>query len=77
MNFGEANNELMAMMYSDMHQRLTEKCFKKCVTRYGEGDLHPGEGSCLERCTYKYLEVFKTVGQIMSEQQQIQKKSSQ
>ena len=68
-------NDLMMMLSSDLLYRISDKCFKKCVVKHGEGDLHPGEGICLERCTYKYMEVYKIIGQIIQEQQDIQREA--
>jgi len=45
-------------MITDMFNRLTNSCTKKCIpTDYREGELNKGESVCLDRCVSKFFEV--------------------
>ncbi|KAI9703541.1 MAG: protein transporter tim10 [Bogoriella megaspora] len=56
-------------MVSDMFNRLSESCHKKCVpTDYREGDLNKGESVCLDRCAAKFFEVNIKVSEKMQSQ---------
>jgi len=45
-------------MVTDMFNRLSNSCTKKCIpTDYREGELNKGEGVCLDRCVSKFFEV--------------------
>lgn len=51
-------------MVTDMFNRLTESCRKKCLpTDYREGDLNKGESVCLDRCVGKFFEVNMKVSE--------------
>ncbi|GAB1204068.1 Tim10/DDP family zinc finger-domain-containing protein [Aspergillus pseudonomiae] len=53
-------------MISDMFNRLTESCTKKCIPNdYREGDLNKGESVCLDRCVSKFFEVNIKVSEKM------------
>ena len=53
-------------MISDMFNRLTESCTKKCVhADYREGDLNKGESVCLDRCVSKFFDVNIKVSEKM------------
>ncbi|RAL00444.1 Tim10/DDP family zinc finger protein [Aspergillus ibericus CBS 121593] len=53
-------------MVSDMFNRLTESCTKKCIPNdYREGDLNKGESVCLDRCVSKFFEVNIKVSEKM------------
>ncbi|KAH8422585.1 Tim10/DDP family zinc finger protein [Aspergillus melleus] len=53
-------------MVSDMFNRLTESCTKKCIPiDYREGDLNKGESVCLDRCVSKFFDVNVKVSQKM------------
>ena len=36
-------------------------CFKKCVHKFHEEDLHVGEMSCSDRCVSKYMNAYMKV----------------
>ncbi|KAF3921592.1 hypothetical protein AA313_de0205644 [Arthrobotrys entomopaga] len=56
-------------MVTDMFNRLTHSCFKKCVPReYREPDLNKGESVCLDRCVAKFFEVNVKVSEQMQNQ---------
>ncbi|KAF8243530.1 hypothetical protein K440DRAFT_521317, partial [Wilcoxina mikolae CBS 423.85] len=45
-------------MVTDMFNRLSNSCTKKCIpTDYKEGELNKGESVCLDRCVSKFFEV--------------------
>jgi import inner membrane translocase subunit TIM10 len=52
--------------------RLVNSCHTKCIQpnpsshRYAEGDLLKGEAVCIDRCSAKFFEVNKVVGERMS-----------
>jgi len=53
-------------MVSDMFNRLTQSCTKKCIpTDYRESDLNKGESVCLDRCVSKFFEVNMKVSEKM------------
>ncbi|MCJ1241735.1 protein transporter tim10 [Varicellaria rhodocarpa] len=53
-------------MISDMFNRLTQSCTKKCIPPdYREGDLNKGESVCLDRCVSKFFEVNLKVSEKM------------
>jgi len=53
-------------MVSDMFNRLTQSCAKKCIPPdYREGDLNKGESVCLDRCVSKFFEVNMKVSEKM------------
>lgn len=59
-----AQREMEAM--TDMFTRMTDQCYRKCVTHYNDSELSKGESVCVERCVYKYLDVQRKVGERMS-----------
>ncbi|RSH88583.1 protein transporter tim10 [Apiotrichum porosum] len=58
-------------MITDVFNRLVHSCHAKCIQpdpmkgRYAEGELLKGEGVCIDRCTAKFFEVNKKVGERM------------
>jgi len=38
--------------------RMMNTCFKKCVKKFHEEDMHVGEMSCTDRCVYKYMDAY-------------------
>ncbi|KAI9043077.1 Tim10/DDP family zinc finger protein [Aspergillus affinis] len=53
-------------MISDMFNRLTQSCTKKCIpVDYREGDLNKGESVCLDRCVSKFFDVNVKVSEKM------------
>ncbi|KIY02835.1 mitochondrial import inner membrane translocase subunit tim10 [Fonsecaea multimorphosa CBS 102226] len=59
-----AENEVE--MVSDMFNRLTQSCLKKCIPAdYREADLNKAESVCLDRCVAKFFEVNMKVSEKM------------
>lgn len=55
--------ELEIEMMSDMYNRMTSACHRKCIApKYREGELAKGEAVCLDRCVAKYLDVHERIG---------------
>lgn len=53
-------------MVTDMFNRLTESCTKKCIPNdYREGELNKGESVCLDRCVGKFFDVNIKVSEKM------------
>ncbi|KPI44622.1 Mitochondrial import inner membrane translocase subunit tim10 [Cyphellophora attinorum] len=53
-------------LFTDMFQRLSNSCTKKCVPAdYREGDLNKGESVCIDRCVAKFFEVNMKVSEKM------------
>ncbi|KKY22784.1 putative mitochondrial intermembrane space translocase subunit [Phaeomoniella chlamydospora] len=53
-------------LVSDMFNRLTQSCVKKCIPAdYREGELNKGESVCLDRCVAKFFEVNVKVSEKM------------
>jgi import inner membrane translocase subunit TIM10 len=60
--------ELEMEMMSDMYNRMTASCHKKCIPpRYNDAELNKGESVCLDRCVAKYLEIHERVGRKLTE----------
>eukprot|EP01098_Paradermamoeba_levis_P002957 TRINITY_DN1395_c0_g1_i1.p1 TRINITY_DN1395_c0_g1~~TRINITY_DN1395_c0_g1_i1.p1 ORF type:complete len:105 (-),score=17.71 TRINITY_DN1395_c0_g1_i1:175-444(-) len=47
-------------LMSGLYQKVNAKCLKKCMA-FKEQDITVGEGSCVDRCVEKYLEVNRVV----------------
>jgi hypothetical protein len=42
---------------------LVESCHQKCIsTKYLDGVMNKGESVCVDRCVFKYMDVFQRVG---------------
>ncbi|CAG0915733.1 unnamed protein product [Notodromas monacha] len=60
--------ELELEMMSDMYNRMTASCHKKCIPpKYKDAELNKGESVCLDRCVAKYLEIHERVGRKLTE----------
>ncbi|RWS00346.1 Tim10/DDP family zinc finger protein-like protein [Dinothrombium tinctorium] len=55
--------ELEIEMMSDMYNRMTASCHKKCIPpKYREAELSKGESVCIDRCVAKYLDIHERIG---------------
>ena len=60
--------DLEIEMMSDMYNRMTAACHKKCVPpKYRDAELGKGESVCLDRCVAKYLEIHERVGRKLTQ----------
>lgn len=55
--------------YADLFQKMTDSCFRKCVTRYHDAELQTGEGVCVDRCVFKYMGAVQRIGELLQEGQ--------
>lgn len=49
-------------MYTDLYDKMTRMCSKKCIVKYSDGDLQVGEMTCIDRCVGKYMHAHDLVG---------------
>mgnify|MGYP002390345419 CR=1 FL=1 len=56
---------------TDVLHRVSETCFKKCIAKYGEGELQVGEMTCIDRCVGKFLEAQAKVGLVIGEHEKL------
>jgi len=55
-------------MMSDMYNRMTAACHKKCIApQYQEPELGKGEAVCIDRCIAKYLDVHERIGKKLTQ----------
>ncbi|EKU21778.1 tim10 ddp zinc finger domain-containing protein [Nannochloropsis gaditana CCMP526] len=45
-----------------MYNRLVERCFKECVTRFRSKKMDDTELSCVSKCAEKYLKLTSRAG---------------
>ncbi|KAI1399224.1 mitochondrial import inner membrane translocase subunit TIM10 [Hypoxylon fuscum] len=58
-------------LLTQMHDRLTKACAKKCVPNdYRESELNKGESVCLDRCAAKFFEVHMKVSELLQQEMQ-------
>lgn len=61
-------NDLEVEMMSDMYNRMTAACHKKCIPpKYRDAELSKGESVCLDRCVAKYLEIHERIGKKLTQ----------
>jgi import inner membrane translocase subunit TIM10 len=60
--------DLEIEMMSDMYNRMTAACHKKCIPpKYAEPELGKGESVCLDRCIAKYLDIHERIGKKLTQ----------
>ena len=42
-------------------------CFKKCVPKFHESEMHVGELSCIDRCIFKYYETTQLTQKVFED----------
>mmetsp|Transcript_10076 Transcript_10076/g.18154 ORF Transcript_10076/g.18154 Transcript_10076/m.18154 type:complete len:86 (+) Transcript_10076:58-315(+) len=70
---GVSAMELMKLevgFMSDMLHKLSDQCFRKCVQKFGDGNLSRSEAECTDFCIEKYMEATNKVGEIIAVQSQ-------
>ncbi|KAI1258465.1 Tim10/DDP family zinc finger-domain-containing protein [Xylariaceae sp. FL1019] len=66
-----ATVEAEMKLLTEMANRLTKACAKKCVpNNYLEGDLNKGESVCLDRCAAKFFDVHMKVSEQLQQESQ-------
>ncbi|CAG0901002.1 unnamed protein product, partial [Darwinula stevensoni] len=60
--------DLEIEMMSDMYNKMTTACNKKCIpSKYRDPSLTKGESVCLDRCVAKYLDVHERIGRKLTQ----------
>jgi import inner membrane translocase subunit TIM10 len=60
--------ELEIEMMSDMYNRMTAACHRKCIPpKYTDAELGKGESVCLDRCIAKYLDIHERIGKKLTQ----------
>lgn len=60
--------DLEIEMMSDMYNRMTSACQKKCIPpKYSDADLAKGESVCIDRCVAKYLDIHERIGKKLTQ----------
>ncbi|XP_054155211.1 mitochondrial import inner membrane translocase subunit Tim10-like [Oppia nitens] len=55
--------DLEIEMMSDMYNRMTRACHRKCIPpKYRDSELNKGESVCIDRCVAKYLDIHEKIG---------------
>lgn len=52
---------------NELHQRMLQACWNKCISRPREQDVSIGESACVDRCVPKYIEAHQLVGKELAE----------
>jgi len=45
-----------AKAVQNMYLRMSDMCWRKCVTSFKDSTFSPGEALCVERCVIKYMD---------------------
>ena len=59
--------KIEADVLTDMFNRMTVMCNKKCIVSHHSTDLAIGEMSCIDRCVGKYLQAQEKVGIVLNQ----------
>ena len=57
--------KIEAEVFTDMFNKMSVACFKKCVVKHSSGDMTVGEMSCVDRCVGKYLQAKDKVEEVL------------
>ncbi len=52
-------------MMTDLFNRMSATCYKKCIPKHADPDLSVGEMACTDRCVGKYMDAHERVGKVM------------
>jgi len=80
MNFFSADGEkdlrrakMEAGILTDMFNKMTKSCHKKCIVKEYSQDLSVGEMACIDRCVGKYIQTQEKIGFVLNQFEQQQK----
>ena len=65
----KVQNELAAAALQDLFQKITDKCYVKCVTKPSP-KLDNNDQTCLAKCMDRYLDTMTVVSQTMAARSQ-------
>eukprot|EP00596_Hydrurales_sp_CCMP1899_P003175 CAMPEP_0119042916 /NCGR_PEP_ID=MMETSP1177-20130426/16271_1 /TAXON_ID=2985 /ORGANISM="Ochromonas sp, Strain CCMP1899" /LENGTH=85 /DNA_ID=CAMNT_0007010023 /DNA_START=121 /DNA_END=378 /DNA_ORIENTATION=- len=51
---------------TEMFNKMSQMCGKKCFVKYNDGDLAVGEMVCIDRCVGKYMQAQEKVGSVLN-----------
>ena len=62
---GELENQLNVHFFQELHGKLSETCFEKCIKR-PRSQLDSSEKDCLGHCVDSYLQSLEVVSKVFS-----------
>ncbi|KAJ8605528.1 hypothetical protein CTAYLR_000073 [Chrysophaeum taylorii] len=65
----QLRKEVNAQVQRELLTKITEKCFAKCITGRGSGQLERSEQLCLGMCIDRYVDVMGVVNEALVNRQ--------
>ena len=57
--------KIEAEVMTEMFNKMSSSCWKKCVVKQTDGELSVGEMSCVDRCVGKYMQAQEKIGEVL------------